>query len=103
MEGHAKAGVDYTASGNEGRGLYYDKASFAPTWREARYDTLPYIHNLAVYAEEQAALQLAHKQDIRFSFGLREDVTHIAGSDYGTVSSLSPHGSVQSMQASARA
>ena len=95
MESHAKAGVDYTASGNEGRGLYYDEASFAPTWREARYDTLPYIHNLAVYAEEQAALQLAHKQDIRFSFGLREEVTHIAGSDYGTVSSLSPRGSVQ--------
>jgi len=95
IESHAKAGLDYTASGNEGRGLYYADDTFAPTWREARYDTLPYMHNLAVYAEEQMTLQLAKKQDVKFSFGLREDITHIAGSEYGTVNSLSPRGSLQ--------
>ena len=95
MESHAKAGVDYTASGNEGRGLYYDDLALAPTWREARYDTLPYMHNLALYAEEQLVLHLPRRQELKASFGLREDMTHISGSAYGTVGSLSPRGSVQ--------
>jgi hypothetical protein len=94
-ESHAKAGMDYTVSGNEGRGLYYDDMTLAPTWRESRYDTLPYMHNLALYAEEQATLHFPRKQDLKMSFGLREDVTHISGSEYGTVASLSPRGSMQ--------
>lgn len=95
IENHAKVGMDYTASGNEGRGLYYDEMALAPTWREERYDTLPYIHNLAFYAEEQATLQFSKNQDIKLSFGLREDVTCVSGSEYGTVGSLSPRGSMQ--------
>jgi hypothetical protein len=95
VESHAKAGVDYSASGNEGRGLYYDDMALAPTWREERYDTLPYIHNLAIYAEEQAALHLPRKQELKMSFGLREDMTHVGGSEYGTIYSLSPRGSMQ--------
>ncbi len=95
IESHAKAGLDYTASGNEGRGLYYDDMKLAPTWREARYDTLPYMHNLAVYAEEQAVLHLPAQQNLKMSLGLREDVTQISGSEYGTVGSLSPRGSLQ--------
>ena len=95
LESHAKAGIDYTASGNEGRGLYYDDMALAPTWREARYDTLPYIHNLAAYAEEQLVIRWADRQSLTTSFGLREDVTRVSGSDYGTVSSLSPRGSLQ--------
>ena len=95
VESHAKAGVDYSASGNEGRGLYYDDMALAPTWREERYDTLPYIHNLAFYAEEQAALHLPRKQKLKMSFGLREDMTHVGGSEYGTICSLSPRGSMQ--------
>jgi len=95
MESHAKAGLDYTVAGNEGRGLYYDDMKLAPTWREARYDTLPYMHNLAFYAEEQVVLHLPSRQSVKMSMGLREDLTHIGGSEYGTIGSLSPRGSLQ--------
>jgi len=90
-----KAGLDYTASRNQGRGRYYDDPSLTPTWREARYDTLPMMHNLAGYLEEQFTLTLSQKSDLKGSFGLREDITQVAGSSYGTVSSLSPRGSLQ--------
>ena len=90
-----KVGIDYTASWNRGRGQYYDDPALTPTWREARYDTLPTLHNLAGYIEEQATLTLPHQLDVKGSFGLREDLTQVSGSSYGLVSSLSPRGSLQ--------
>ena len=95
------AGSQYHASRNNGRGTYYGDMAVAPTWREYRYDELPTMHNLAFYAEDKVIIPLglssagelpapASVPELELTAGLRDDITMIAGSDYGTVSSLSP-------------
>ena len=106
------AGAQYNGSRNNGRGTYYDDMAVAPTWREYRYDELPTMHNIALYAEDKVIIPTSRKgqtspmrmQSLELTAGLREDITAInavkvkslnselltSGSDYGTVSSLSP-------------
>ena len=89
-------GAQYNASRNNGRGTYYEDIAVAPTWREYRYDELPTMHNLALYAEDKVIIPLQGRQSrraastIELTAGLRDDITMISGSVYGTVSSLSP-------------
>lgn len=85
-------GAQHHASRNNGRGSYYDDLSLAPTWREYRYDEQPTMHNVGLYAEEKAVvpLPLSRNSSVELTAGLRDDITLIGGSDYGTVSSLSP-------------
>ena len=83
-------GVQYTGSQNQGRGTYYDDMATAPTWREYRYDELPAMHNLGLYAEEKIIVPTTKHATLELTAGLRDDITMISGSDYGTVSSLSP-------------
>lgn len=90
MTSHTLAGVEYTGSRNNGRGTYYDDMRYAPTWREYRYDKLPTLHNLALYAEEKVILPTSRLSTLELTAGLRDDMTIISGSDYGTVCSLSP-------------
>lgn len=87
---HLLAGVEYTGSHNNGRGAYYDDMRYAPTWREYRYDELPAMNNLALYAEEKISIPTTKRATLEVTAGLREDITLIGGSDYGTVGSLSP-------------
>ncbi len=93
------AGLQYSASRNNGRGVYYDDIGLAPTWREYRLDQLPTMHNLAVYAEDKVSIPLQSvlpflqphsSAQLELTAGLRDDVTMISGSAYGSVSSLSP-------------
>ena len=83
-------GVTYTGSKNNGRGTYYDDMRYAPTWREYKYDELPAMHNLALYAEEKVTIPTSKLASLELTAGLRDDITMINGSEYGTVSSLSP-------------
>ena len=85
-------GTQYNGSENRGRGTYYDDMSVAPTWREYRYDELPAMHNLAFYAEDKVIIptSIRHGASLQLTAGLRDDITLISGSDYGTVGSLSP-------------
>ena len=89
-------GAQYNASRNNGRGTYYEDIAVAPTWREYRYDELPTMHNLALYAEDKVIIPLQGRQSrraassVELTAGLRDDITMISGSVYGTVSSLSP-------------
>ena len=85
-----KAGIDYNGSRNNGRGTYYDDMRYAPTWREYRYDELPTMNNLALYAEDKVIIPTGLRATLELTAGLRDDITIIAGSDYGTISSLSP-------------
>ena len=84
------AGADYTGSRNQGRGTYYDDMRYAPTWREYRYDELPALNNVALYAEEKVSVPTSKLSKLEVTAGLRDDITLISGSDYGTGSSLSP-------------
>ena len=83
-------GTEYTGSRNNGRGTYYDDMRYAPTWREYRYDDLPTLNNLALYAEEKVTVKTGKLSRMELTAGLRDDITMISGSDYGTVSCLSP-------------
>ena len=83
-------GAEYTGSRNNGRGTYYDDMRYAPTWREFRHDDQPTLNNVALYAEEKVTLNTGKLSRMEVTAGLRNDITMISGSDYGTVSSLSP-------------
>ncbi|EGN57607.1 TonB-dependent receptor [Hallella multisaccharivorax DSM 17128] len=83
-------GADYTGSENNGRGVYYEDMRYAPTWREYRYDELPTMNNLALYAEEKVNVPTSDIASFELTAGLREDITMIGGSEYGNVASLSP-------------
>ena len=83
-------GAEYTSSRNNGRGTYYDDLRYAPTWREYRYDDLPTLNNIALYAEEKVSISTSKLSTLEITAGLRDDITIINGSEYGTVSSLSP-------------
>lgn len=78
-------GAEYNTSRNNGRGQYYEDYSIAPTWRPYRYDELPTLKNLAIFAEEQ----IKHHR-LLLTFGLRDDITMISRSEYGNASSFSP-------------
>ncbi len=83
-------GADYSGSHNAGRGTYYEDMRLAPTWREYRYNDLPTMHNLALYAEDKVVVPTTRNATFELTAGLRDDITSIGGSHYGTVSSLSP-------------
>ena len=83
-------GAEYTGSRNNGQGTYYDDLRYAPTWREYRYDDLPSLNNIALYAEEKVSITTSKLSTLEITAGLRDDITIISGSEYGTVSSLSP-------------
>lgn len=87
---HTMAGIQYNGSRNNGRGTYYDDMRYAPTWREYRYDNLPTVNNIALFAEEKVSIPTSKRSTLELTAGLRDDITMISGSDYGTVSSLSP-------------
>lgn len=83
-------GAEYTGSRNSGQGTYYDDLRYAPTWREYRFDDLPALNNIALYAEEKISIPTSKLSTLEITAGLRDDITIINGSEYGTVSSLSP-------------
>ena len=83
-------GTEYTNSQNKGRGLYYTDMRYAPTWREYRYDKLPSLDNMTLYGENKMIIPVKQYSSLTLSAGIREDITSIHKSDYGTVSSISP-------------
>lgn len=83
-------GAEWNCSGNNGRGIYYDDMRYAPTWREYRYDELPFMFNYALYAEERMRFPVSKESFMQITAGIRSDITHIGKSEYGTAASLSP-------------
>ena len=90
VRNHLMIGSDFTGSRNAGRGTYYDDMRVAPSWREYRYNELPAMNNLALYAEDKIIVPTGKLSSWELTAGLRDDITFISGSDYGTISSLSP-------------
>lgn len=83
-------GAEFNSSGNKGKGLYYDDMRYAPTWREYRYDELPFLNNGALYVEDKVTIPVSSLSTVQFVAGLRSDITSVKNSEYGTVSSYSP-------------
>ena len=78
-------GAELNTSRNNGKGIYYEDMSTAPTWRPYDYSTLPTMRNTALFIEDRLTLGR-----LILVAGLRDDITSISQSQYGTVSSLSP-------------
>ena len=90
-----KLGIHYTGSGNYGHGIYYDNPKYAAeSWRPDDWSQDPFMHNVAVYLEEQLTVPIG-STSLDLVAGLRNDNTLISGSIYGTVSSLSPRFNVK--------
>ncbi|MCI2082082.1 MAG: TonB-dependent receptor [Bacteroidales bacterium] len=84
-----KAGLEFTGSGNLGKGINYDDLGTAPTWRTYPYDEIPFMNNLAAYAEDNVIIP-AGSGFLDLKAGIRSEWTFVSNSSYGTVNSLSP-------------
>lgn len=84
-----KIGADWTGDGNFGIGEYSENLADAPTFREYRYDEVPFMNNIAAYIEDNVMIPIGDTK-LNLIAGLRNDNTIIKGSVYGTTSSLSP-------------
>ena len=85
-----KAGVQWKANGNVGQGEYYeDPALAANGYRPRPYTDYPFMHNLAVYAEEHLTLPLAQTK-LELNAGLRLENVFIRNSLYNSKTTLSP-------------
>ena len=84
-----KIGADWTGDGNFGIGEYSENPANAPSFREYRYDEVPFMNNIAAYIEDNVMIPLGDTK-LNLIAGLRNDNTIIKGSAYGTTSSFSP-------------
>lgn len=85
-----KAGAQYKATGNAGDGEYYEDASLAPTgYRPRPYSDYPYMHNLALYVEENFSFPLG-QTTLNLIAGLRMENLFIDGTQYRHKTSFSP-------------
>ena len=82
-------GGEYASNDNNGRGVYYEDMRYAPTWRPYSYKDEASQKNMALYLEDRITLPLGISR-LQLIGGLRSDVTSIRGSEYGSVSGLSP-------------
>ncbi len=90
INNRVKIGADWNSSKNFGAGQYScDLASTTESYREYRYRDVPCMHNVSVYLEENITIPIG-KTRLNLIAGLRNDNTLINGSEYGTVSGLSP-------------
>ena len=85
-----KAGVQWKASGNVGRGEYYKDPSLAANgYRPRPYADYPFMHNLSVYAEEHLTFPIAQTK-FELTAGLRLENIFIRNSLYKGKTTLSP-------------
>lgn len=88
-------GAEYTSNGNLGRGVYYDDLRYAPTWREYRYDEIPFQYNYSVYLEDNLRAPLVGQSSLELMAGARGDLTSIRNSVYSTNWNISPRFNAQ--------
>ena len=89
LNNKVKIGADWTSDGNFGIGEYSEDMATAPSFREYRYDQIPFMHNFAAYIEDNIMIPIGDSR-LNLIAGLRSDNTIIRGSAYGVTSSLSP-------------
>lgn len=85
-----KLGADWNADANLGKGEHSEDLSNAPTYRTYDYSEIPFMNNLALFAEENVSIPIGKESHLNLIAGLRAENTFIKGSEYGTTTSLSP-------------
>ncbi len=90
LKSRFKAGVQWKATGNVGRGEYYADMSVAPSgFRERDYSEYPFMHNLSLYAEERLTLPIG-STTLTLIPGVRIEELFVKGATYQSTTSLSP-------------
>ena len=85
-----KAGVQWKANGNVGKGEYYQDPSLAANgYRPRPYSDYPFMHNLSAYAEEHITLPVATTK-LEVTAGLRMENVYIKNSLYDGKTTFSP-------------
>lgn len=85
-----KAGIQWKANGNAGRGEYYLDASLAANgYRPRPYYEYPYMHNIAAYAEENISFPVG-AGSVQVSAGVRMENLFVKGTKYRNIHSFSP-------------
>lgn len=85
-----KLGADWNADANFGKGQYSRDISTAPTYRTYDYSEIPFMNNLALFAEDNISIPIGKESHLNLIAGLRAENTFIRGSEYDAVTSLSP-------------
>ncbi len=90
LKSRFKAGVQWKATGNVGRGEYYGDMATAPSgFRERDYSQYPFMHNLSLYFEERLSLPIG-STTLTLIPGLRVEELFVEGATYESTTSLSP-------------
>lgn len=85
-----KAGATWKADGNVGEGEYYEDPSLAANgYRPRPYKDYPYMHNAALYAEDNLTLPVG-KTSLNLSAGVRFENVIIRETSYDNLRTLSP-------------
>ena len=85
-----KAGLQWKSDGNVGRGEWYEDPSLAANgYRPRPYTDYPFMHTLAVFAEDNLSVPLGGTV-LSLMAGLRWEKAFISGSPYGRLDILSP-------------
>ncbi len=85
-----KAGIQWKADGNIGRGEWYENPKLAAHgYRSRPYSDYPYMHTLSGYIEENATIPIGHTK-LNLMAGLRLEKVFISGSPYSGLDILSP-------------
>lgn len=90
INNNVKAGVQWKANGNVGRGEYYQEPSLAAAgYRPRPYSDYPFMHNLSVYAEDALNAKIG-KTSLLVTAGLRLEQVFVRGTQYENMRTLSP-------------
>lgn len=90
LKSSLKAGVQWKANGNIGKGEYYeDPALAANGYRPRPYSDYPFMHNLSIYAEEHLTVPVADTK-LEMTAGIRMENVFIRNSLYSNKSTFSP-------------
>jgi len=85
-----KAGLQWKADGNVGKGEWYEDPDLAPSgYRPRPYSDYPYMHTVAAYVEDNLTLPLG-RTSLNLMAGLRLENVFIQGTAYKNLRTLSP-------------
>lgn len=88
-------GLDYSNSGNLGKGTYYDDMRYAPKWRPYVLSEVPHTNNIALFLEDKLTKIFDKRSKVMLVAGVRSDNTYINQSEYGWVGNISPRVNVK--------
>ncbi|WP_421919429.1 TonB-dependent receptor [Marinifilum sp.] len=91
-------GIDYSNSGNLGKGTYYEDIRYAPDWQPFVLSEVPHTNNLALYLEDKLTRKLNERSKVILTAGVRSDNTYIRKSDYAWVGNISPRVNIKYTQ-----